>query len=159
MTRLTRHPRYAWGLASLFTFGVFAPISLGLPDSFPLSTYPMFAKPRGRPQMVKLVAVTDEESIVVEPHHLGTNEVLQAKVLLQQVADKPAAQRRKFCARTAQRISHLTETASWQELRLIRVQFDPIDYFYNGARPVSEKVLTHCPIRRESSPERGKGPL
>ncbi len=159
MTRLTQDSRYAVGVASLFTLAVFAPIALGLPDSFPLSTYPMFAKPRGQPQMVKLVAVTHGAPVVVEPNLLGTSEVLQAKVLLQQVADKPAAQRRRFCALTAERVALLPEAATWQELRLIRVQFDPIEYFYNGARPVSEKVLTRCDVPGALPPAPGVGSL
>lgn len=152
MRRWSERPTYAIGVATLFTAAVFAPTVLGTPDSFPLSTYPMFAKHRGQPEMVKLVAVTDDGNRPVRPGLLGTMEVLQAKALLEQVATKSAAQRRRFCTQTAEQLAPLPETASWHELNLVRVKYDPIGYFY-GEPPVSEKVLTHCLLRGETAPE------
>jgi hypothetical protein len=147
MTPLFERPFYAVGVACAFTLAVFAPTVFGRPDSFPLSTYPMFAQHRGQPKMTKLVALTAKGVVPVRPELLGTGEVLQAKVLLEQIAGESGAQRQKFCARTAERLSKLSETADWRELELVRVKYDPIDYFYNDARPVSEKVLTRCPVR------------
>lgn len=147
MTRDCERPQYALGLALLFTAAVFAPIALGRADSFPLSTYPMFAKHRGQPRMVKLIALTRDGQVAVSPDLLGTSEVLQAKVLLDRVARGGARQRKKFCRKTAARLSTLPEAVAWRELRLTEVRFDPIRYFYNGAQPESEKVLTTCPLR------------
>jgi hypothetical protein len=148
MTRLCERPQYALGLALLFTAAVFAPMALDRADSFPLSTYPMFAKHRGQPRMVKLVAVTDDGQVAVPPDMLGTREVLQAKVLLDRVARGGARQRANFCRQTAARLATRSEAATWNQLRLTEVRFDPIRYFYNGAQPESEKVLTTCPVSR-----------
>jgi hypothetical protein len=148
------HPAYAVGVACAFTLAVFAPTVFGSSDSFPLSTYPMFAQHRGQPKMVKLVAITSEGQVPVRPELLGTGEVLQAKVLLEQLAVQSEAKREKFCARTATRLAELPEAANWRQLELVRVKYDPIEYFYNGAKPVSEKVLTRCSLtaRAEASP-------
>jgi hypothetical protein len=150
MTAVFERPSYAIGVACVATLAVFAPTVFGRDDSFPLSTYPMFAKHRGQPEMVKLIAITAEGGLPVRPELLGTGEVLQAKVLLEQVAVKSAGQRRKFCTQTANRLAKLPEAAAWRELELVRVKYDPIDYFYNDARPISETVLTRCSLRSET---------
>lgn len=152
MRRWCERSSYATSVATVFTLAVFTPTVLGTPDSFPLSTYPMFAKHRGQPEMVKLVAATSNGTTPVRPELLGTIEVLQAKALLEQVAVKAANQRRKFCTQTAQRLAQLPETASWRELELVRVKYDPIGYFY-AAEPVSEKILARCALRGETEPE------
>lgn len=161
MTRWCERSGYAIGVATVFTLAVLAPTALGTPDSFPLSTYPMFAKHRGQPEMVKLVAKTNAGTEPVRPELLGTVEVLQAKVLLEQVAAKSENQRRKFCAQTAERIAQLPETATWRELEMVRVKYDPIGYFY-AAEPISEKVLTRCALhgenRRGETMRRDTGP-
>lgn len=147
MIPVTERPAYGIGVACVFTLAVFAPTIFGRADSFPLSTYPMFAQHRGQPKMVKLVALTPRGEEPVRPELLGTGEVLQAKVLLEQIAVKSEAQREKFCVKTATRLAELPESADWSKLLLVRVKYDPIDYFYNGAEPVSRKVLTRCALR------------
>lgn len=146
MTPLFERPSYAIAVVCVFTLAVFAPTVLGLPDSFPLSTYPMFAKHRGQPQMVKLIATTPNGVVPVRPQLLGTGEVLQAKVLLEQVAAKSRGQRRKFCVETARRLAQLAESRDWQQLELVRVQYDPIGYFYDDGKPIAEQVITSCPL-------------
>lgn len=147
MTALARTPSYAVVVACGFGLAVFLPLVLGRPDSFPLSTYPMFAQHRGQPEMVKLVAITAEGPVSVRPGLLGTGEVLQAKVLLDQVARKGREARNRFCTSTAARLADLPETLSWQELQLVRAKFDPIQYFHNDGQPISAKRLARCAMR------------
>lgn len=158
MTRLYERPAYAVLLACGFTFAVFVPTLFGLPDSFPLSTYPMFAKHRGQPTMVKLLATTANGSVPVPPELLGTGEVLQAKVLLERIAAKPAAKRRQFCEQTAQRLAERREASTWQRLELVRVKYDPIEYFYNDARPLSRKVVAQCSVHAQVAPPTQRAP-
>lgn len=147
MKPLHESPYYAVAVAFLFTSAVFLPTVLGWPDSFPLSTYPMFAKHRGEPEMVKLVATTAEGRLPVPPRMLGTNEVLQAKVLLEQVAAKRQTQRDRFCVQTAERLLTLPETTTWETIELVRVKYDPLTYFENGGEPIAKKVLARCEMR------------
>jgi hypothetical protein len=130
-----------------FTLLVLSPILLDRNDSFPLSTYPMFAKPRGTPVLVKLIAVTKTgEHVAVPPHMLGTNEVLQAKAQLDQFARKGSKARKRYCQDVAARVSRQPDLA-WQELQLQRARFDPIQYFENGGKPLNLDVLTRCAIK------------
>jgi len=145
-------------LACGFTFAVLVPTLFGLPDSFPLSTYPMFAKHRGQPTMVKLLASSATGSVPVPPDLLGTGEVLQAKVLLERIAARPAPKRQQFCEQTARRLARLPQAAGWQTLQLVRVKFDPIEYFYNAARPLSRKVVAQCSVHGATAPLGGKTP-
>ncbi len=138
-----------------FTALVFFPIVLNRKDSFPLSTYPMFAVPRGNPELVKLVAVTSTgERVSVPPHLLGTNEVLQAKVQLNQAAQKGAKARRRYCETVAARVSR-DSSLKWQELELSRSRFEPIGYFENGKKPLTVDVLARCKVG-EGTPSRLK---
>lgn len=152
MKPLHENPYYAVAVALLFTSAVFLPTVLGWPDSFPLSTYPMFAKHRGEPEMVKLVAVTAQGKLPVPPRMLGTNEVLQAKVLLEQVAAKRQKHRDRFCAQTAGQLATLPETTTWQEIELVRVKYDPLTYFEKNGSPIAEKLLARCAVHHEASP-------
>lgn len=154
MNRPCESRRYAAAVLALFTGAVFAPTALGRPDSFPLSTYPMFAKPRGQPEIVKLVAVTDGAEVAIPPNILGTGEVLQAKVLLEQVARKSSKQRLAFCKQTAIRVASTPQAANWHELRLLRVRYDPIEYFESAGAPLSERELTRCPVHLGTSPRK-----
>jgi hypothetical protein len=153
LSRVCDNRRYAAAVLALFVGAVFAPTALGRPDSFPLSTYPMFAKHRGQPEIVKFVAVTDRGEVAVPPDVLGTGEVLQAKALLGQVARKSAKQRLAFCKQTANRAAPTPLAANWQELRLLQVRYDPIGYFEGGGAPLSERELTRCRVSPKSPPK------
>jgi len=73
---------YALGLG--MPAAVLSPLFSGAPDSFPLSTYPMFAQPRGQPSLDSVVALmADGGEERLPPPLIGTKEVLQAKVLIQ----------------------------------------------------------------------------
>jgi len=154
LSRLCESRRYAVAILALFVGAVFAPTALGRPDSFPLSTYPMFAKHRGQPEIVKLVAVTNAGEVAVPPHVLGTGEVLQAKVLLGQVARKSSKRRLTFCKQTASRVASMPLAAEWRELRLLLVRHDPIEYFESGEAPLSQRELARCPVRKGTAPRR-----
>ena len=135
-----------------FVLATLSPLALNQPDSFPLSTYPMFAKPRGNPELVKLVAVTSTgEQISVPPHLLGTNEVLQAKSQLNQIAHKGNKAKRRYCEGVAARVRQ-EPNLHWQELQLQRAHFNPIEYFENAGKPLDLEVLTSCVIRPLAPP-------
>lgn len=139
-------------MAVLFTALVCYPVAFAAKDSFPLSTYPMFAKPRGNPELVNLVALTTSgEKVSVGPRFLGTSEVMQAKAELNRVARTNAKARKRFCESVAARVSQ-EPRLEWRELQLQRLRFDPINYFENGSKPLSTELLTSCPIRMTSGP-------
>lgn len=146
-----RERRVATLLALASTLLVVLPIALGRKDSFPLSTYPMFAVSRGNPELIKLVAITEGgEQVAVPPALLGTKEVLQAKAELKRIAHRGAKTRRRYCAEVAQRVAGEPEL-KWRELQLQRARFNPIAYFENGHKPMAIEHLATCPVPSHES--------
>lgn len=146
---------WAVAVAVFFTGLVFYPVAFAAKDSFPLSTYPMFAKPRGNPELVNLVALTHSgERVSVAPRFLGTSEVMQAKAELTRVARTNAKARKRYCENVAVRVGQVPELG-WRELQLQRLRFDPIDYFQNGRKPLSTELLTTCSIKVNPTPSAG----
>lgn len=116
-------------------------------DSFPLSTYPMFAQKRGRPVMNQLIALTSRgDQHKLGPKYLGTDELLQAKALIDQAHNQGEAARAKLCQKVAARVKELGEPADAIEIQLVRVRFDPVEYFTRGPTPISRKVSHRCAV-------------
>lgn len=137
-------------VGAVFVLLTIYPLWFNRPDSFPLSTYPMFARPRGNPELVKLVALTQTgEYVSVPPRLLGTTEVLQAKAQLNQIASRGTKAKKRYCEAVATRVTQRPDL-QWQELQLQRARFSPIEYFESGNRPLSVEVLTRCSIQRPS---------
>ncbi len=133
---------------------VFGPLEA---DSFPLSTFPMFARHRGQPRMHQLLGVTKGGARRhLEPKHLGTSEVLQAKALIDRAARSP--QRRKaLCRQVAARVSRDADYDDVVRLELQRVRFDPVAYFTSGPEPVEQKRLATCRLEHSSSDDGNSG--
>ncbi len=125
-------------------------------DSFPLSTFPMFARHRGQPRMHQLLGITkDGARRHLEPKHLGTSEVLQAKALIDRAA-RSSQRRRALCRQVAARVSSDADYDDVVRLELRSVRFDPVKYFTSGPEPVEQKRLATC--RLEHSPSNGAEP-
>lgn len=141
-----------WAFAVCGVTAVVFPTCTALPDSFPLSTYPMFARPRGQPEIVQLIAVTRAgERLSVPPALLGTSEVLQAKVLLEKTARGGKKRRLRLCREVAARAAKDGEASDWVRLELVRARFDPITYFTQARRAISRKRLAHCDVQPSST--------
>jgi hypothetical protein len=120
-------------------------------DSFPLSNYPMFARPRGKPFLYQMVGVrADDSQLVLGPKLIGAREVLQAKVLIQRAATSGKKAREAFCQEVATRVLRLTKSSpryqGIERVEMLQVQFDPIEYFEKGPIPLSRKRLAQCAV-------------
>lgn len=135
---------------------VLSPIWSGAPDSFPLSTYPMFARPRGQPTLHTLVGLTaDGRERRLPPEIVGSKEVLQAKVLIQRsVAEGPSAMA-QLCETTAARVAESAEFRDLRALAIVARRYDPVDYFVKGPSPLEQETLSHCDVPRSGG---GRGP-
>lgn len=122
------------------------PLLSGSADSFPLSTYPMFAGARGQPTLHAVLGATaagDRSSLPAEL--VASGEVLQTKVLIQRtVAQGPGAMA-QLCRRTAARVSAEGLTGL-SFVDIVRRRYDPLDYFENGRLPLEESLLFRCPV-------------
>ena len=147
-------------LAYLLGFGmplaVLSPLFSGAADSFPLSTYPMFARARGQPTLytaVALAASGREERL--PPPLLGSREVLQAKVLIQRSVEAGPEALAQLCQETAARVAAAPEFGEASSVAILARQYDPLDYFVKGLAPLAEQRLFECAIPRRVAPAGG----
>ena len=126
---------------------VLSPIWSGAPDSFPLSTYPMFARPRGQPTLHSLVGLSqDGNERRLSPELIGSKEVLQAKVLIRRsVAEGPEAMLR-LCEAAASRVAQSGELREVRALAVVARRYDPVSYFVDGPRPIEQQTLLLCDV-------------
>jgi hypothetical protein len=137
----------AYGVGLGLPVAVLSPIWSDAPDSFPISTYPMFAHPRGQPTLHTLVGFArDGSERRLPPELVGSKEVLQAKVLIQRsVAQGPDAMA-QLCEATAARAAALASFRELQSLAIVARRYDPVGYFVRGPSPLEQQTLVRCPM-------------
>ncbi len=147
-----------WGYLVTFATALAVAAPMLIPDaedSFPLSTYPMFARKRGSPRIYQVVGVTEErKEHKLGPKLLGTREVLQAKVLISRASKRGRESRRKLCERVAKNVVAQSNEDTWlkdiTEVRIQRVRFHPIEYFTKTTEPISRQRLFRCKVPWET---------
>jgi hypothetical protein len=120
-------------------------------DSFPLSSYPMFARARTSAGLTLdyfvAVAPGGERSFVT-PDDVGSAEVLQARSAIIDAVRGGRGARQRLCTAVAARLARRRVLGT---LRLVRGRHDAIAYLAHGVTG-TEKVLATCPISREATP-------
>lgn len=126
---------------------VLAPLLSGAADSFPLSTYPMFAQPRGELTLYSMVAVSgDGHEQRLPPPLLGTKEVLQAKVLIQRSVDGGPETMAQLCSDAAARVAAAPDFPTARALAIVQRRYDPIAYFVDRPAPLAEQRIFECAL-------------
>lgn len=154
MTRTERGRRL---LAYVLGFGmplaVLSPVFSGAADSFPLSTYPMFARARGQPTLYTAVArAANGREDRLPPTLLGSKEVLQAKVLIERSVEAGPEALARLCADTAARVAAAPEFVEARSIAIVARQYDPLDYFVKGPAPLAEQRLFECALPGRTAP-------
>jgi hypothetical protein len=149
---MSRERRMQWlglgvGLAALAA--VLSPLASMHDDSFPISSYPMFARPRGQPTLYAVVArARDGSERRLAPSWLGSSEVLQAKVLIQRSVERGPEATRELCRGVAERIAAAPDARDLRSVEVLRRRYDPVAYFVAGPTPLEEERLARCPVPR-----------
>ena len=126
---------------------VLAPLLSGTSDSFPLSTYPMFAQPRGELTLYSMVALAgDGHEERLPPPLLGTKEVLQAKVLIQRSVDGGAETMAQLCSDAAARAAAAPDFSTARAVAIVQRRYDPIAYFVESPAPLAEQRIFECAL-------------
>lgn len=126
---------------------VLAPLLSGASDSFPLSTYPMFAQSRSELMLYSMVAVSAEgREERLPPPLLGTKEVLQAKVLIQRSVDGGPDTMAQLCSDAAARVAAAPDFESARALAIVQRRYDPIAYFVSSPAPLAEQRIFECQL-------------
>jgi len=138
---------WAYGFGLGLTLLVAAP-GFGDPrwDSYPLSTYPMFARPRGRPVLHFAEAVGPRgERLRVPPALVANQEVMQAAATVRRAVRSGPDAMEALCERIATRWSQ-REHGPAREIALVSATFDPVAYFERGPEPEARTVHHACEV-------------
>lgn len=119
-------------------------------DSFPISTYPMFATPRGEAKLYRLVAVLGEGTVrPIPPELVAGAELLEAKSRITRAARAGAKARRALCERVAAALVTSPDFASASAVELEEARYDALAYFEGIRAPKARKTLTRCAVASE----------
>lgn len=140
---------FALAVGMSATAAVLSPLGSMAADSFPISSYPMFARPRGQPTLYAVVArANDGGERRLTPSWLGSSEVLQAKVLIQRSVERGPDAMRALCRSVAERIAAAPDAGDLRSVEIVRRRYDPVGYFVSGPQPLEQERLERCPVPR-----------
>lgn len=114
-------------------------------DSFPISSYPMFAHPRGQPTLFAVIArAADGREVRLPPSMVGSAEVLQTKVLIQRSVQQGEGAMRALCEGVAARVGAVP--GDLRTIEIVRRRYDPVSYFTSGPQPIEQARLLSCRV-------------
>jgi hypothetical protein len=115
-------------------------------DSYPLSTYPMFAAKRSNPRLYVAEGVTADGSRArLAPALLGTDEVMQAAVLVRRAVQASEQRAQQLCEDIAERVRR-DGLASVRFIELTSAEYEPVAYFVSRAEPQNRVLHGRCPV-------------
>ena len=118
-------------------------------DSFPLSTYPMFATQRPTVQTFHYaVGITrDGKRRTLSTALVGTGEVLQAIKLFDHAVGRGRAELTALCNSIAARVAADPDFADVVTIRIVTGTHDAVEYLARG-KVGTEHELLHCEVSR-----------
>ena len=118
-------------------------------DSYPFSTYPMFARPLHKPWLVYAEGVVGRgRAVRLPPELVANDEPMQAMRTLKLSAKAGPAALQRLCTSIAQRVARSSEHGAVRRVRIVGAVFDPIRYFEAEAAGEDEQRLAQCTVRR-----------
>jgi hypothetical protein len=124
-------------------------------DSFPLSTYPMFAHRRGRENDVTraLAISADGSEAPVPPRYVANAETMQAFYTISRAVHAGSGAAAQLCEAIAARIPNAREPelAHAQRVSLVTERVDAIDYLAGRAKPSDRRVHAECAVEAKEA--------
>lgn len=138
-----------------YLIGLGAVVAAALPsirdareDAFPLSTYPMFARPLSNPTLYFVERVTEKNRAErLTPEQAAGHEVMQAYRSLKHAVRSGPVATQELCRSIATRLAERQANGKRVRLRIVRARFDPVAYFTEGASPAERSVEARCSAR------------
>lgn len=116
-------------------------------DSYPLSTYPMFARILNKPLLTIAEGITDSGGTRrLSPALVANDEPMQAMRTLRIAGEGTRRTRKALCQSIAARVAGAPELADVRQVRIVRARFDPLTYFDGRSEPERVQSLMHCPV-------------
>src|SRR4051794_9069975 len=118
-------------------------------DSFPFSTYPMFAR-RGGPVLVHFAEGVDARGRRrrLGPELVANSEVMQAAKTLRRAVAGGQETTARLCERIAARAAERADYAGVRRVRIVSARFEPVRYFVEGPEPEAFSVHGQCRVVR-----------
>lgn len=137
-------------LALVVVLGSAAPILRDAShDSYPFSTYPMFARPLQRPRLVYAEGwLGHGKAVRLPPQLVANDEPMQAMRTLRLSANDGPVALERLCASIAERVARSPEHAAVRRVRIVAAVFDPVRYFESEAASEDKQRLMQCTVRR-----------
>lgn len=123
-------------------------------DAFPLSTYPMFAYPKGRVVSITsaLAVSANGVSVPVPPRYVANAETMQAYRTLQQATTKGRRESLELCRGIAGRLEHASapELRDAQHVEIVTGRVDAIDFLAGRVTPSSRRLHARCDVEHRT---------
>lgn len=119
-------------------------------DSYPISSYPMFARARGKPWLDFVEGVAADGSVVrLAPALVANDEVMQAAATVRRAVELGPAGLAALCTAVAGRVAAHPETQGVRTVRIVGARFDPLRYFVEGPQPEERVEHFGCAVPRQ----------
>jgi len=141
-----------YGVSFALLVAVMAP-AFGDPaaDSFPLSTYPMFARPKAKTTIAFADGIDDHEHATrLGPELVANGEVMQASHTLHRAIRGGQDRLAQVCARIADGVASDSRLAPVVRIRLAEGQFDSVGYFLGAREPETRTIHLECDVPKGS---------
>lgn len=138
--------------AYVFGLGVCAAVaspvfSAPTADSYPLSTYPMFAYKRQKTRLYHVDGLNRAgQRARLSPGLVANDEAMQAAQTVRQAVQAGPARMALLCGRVAERLSHDSSYAGVVRVRVVEGLFDSLGYFVGGSEPEQLVVHYQCSV-------------
>lgn len=153
--RLASRAVFCYSLTALVIAAVLYPLSFDKrEDSFPLSSYPMFARFHPKPTLNEyyLVAASrgdaPEFRRSVPPELIANSEVLQAQATIRGAVRRGPRAMKALCAEVAARVARSPSFDRAGEVRLVKGTYDAIAYLTGTDTRGREVVRARCQVPR-----------
>jgi hypothetical protein len=119
-------------------------------DAYPLSTYPMFARPLSRGTVYFVERVDGKgRAHRLTPEQVSGHEVMQSFKTLSGAVRRGPKAIQSLCRSIAERLAKADARHRRVVLNVVAARFDPVAYFTSGAPPEERTVVGSCKSRRK----------
>ena len=116
-------------------------------DSFPLSTYPMFAYKRQKTRLFHVDALDRAgQRHRLAPELVANEEAMQAAQTVRKAVQAGPTRMTLLCERVAKRLTHDSTYAALVRVRVVEGLFDSLGYFVGDSEPEQLVVHHECAV-------------
>jgi hypothetical protein len=116
-------------------------------DGYPLSTYPMFARPLTQVTVYFVERVDGKRPQRLTPEQVSGQEVMQSFKTLRRAADGGPEAVQVLCVAMAERLAKAERRRKRVALEVVAARFDPVAYFTTVRTPEERTVIGRCKSR------------